>query len=608
MGKVHAAVGLVVRRTISLLFVVLLVLSVEFLFFRVGIGEDGYRGPYSGPVPEQLHFGDNIVVQYFYYLADMLTGGGVFDVYSARAHVAVSEAIGHSLPWTLFLFGSALVLSLVLGILVAHLISRTKNRNGRLIGQSSMLVLWSLPVILVATFFLIQVMFRFAFDWLSPQAGQVKQSLFPIFALTICSFGGFALIALQGLRKTQSLSSKVAPEQGSHPTSIARGVVSVMPNMKLNIAFVMTMAIVLEPFWNLRGLGFQTFAGSLDFDLPLVEASVFLILLIVLVSGFILDLIFSLMALRSSSVQQQTTSSMAAVDVPDSGTGSQSEMGGRGLIAEVKQFSSKYVRSKSGLAAGVVLIAFVILALVGPEVAGPIQQSVLANPDPVSAFLSGARNSVLFTFGVLALSLVVGFGVALLVLPLGRFNYPVVLLADCFLAFPIFGMILMLSIVNTGIRSGLWIAILATVLVTWAVVALSVLSRTKDVAARQTLVKSKSGRAARYRNLMAAGFRGALPDVLASLKYVMVIALLSIIAFDYSLSFSRDLESWGGMLNYGLQNDKLFNFDLWWILPLIGVIVLVSSIYIVLQISQDILEKEPRQERPLAPASEQPVR
>jgi ABC-type dipeptide/oligopeptide/nickel transport system permease subunit len=239
-------------------------------------------------------------------------------------------------------------------------------------------------------------------------------------------------------------------------------------------------------------------------------------------------------------------------------------------------------------------VAMAILALVGPMVGEPFVVDYSQpndEPDPVSQFLIGSRDPFLQTLAVVVLSMVIGFGVAILTLPFGKFNYPVVLVAECFLVFPIVGVLYMVLLVRMNYEQWFWILVLSTVLVTWAPIALVVLRRTRETNETYRARQSTETGIARYKGLVIAGTRSTLPGAVASLKYVAVIGTLSILTYQYNLWGGPNEASWGGMISHTMQYVRFREFDLWWILPLVGVVVMLSAFYLVLQAAQDILEK-----------------
>ena len=627
------AVGLVVRKTVTLLIVLLMVLTVVFLFFRVGVGERGYiprqmSAEEVALLEESLHFDDNVVVQYFYFLIDTLTGKGAFDMYSYVGHRPMADVIDDALPRTLILFGGAILISLSLGLLAAHGLSRAKSRGVKIIGSAAMFLTWIMPVVFVTIFFLLQVVARFEINWAvndpsyvpsGTWAGaflhDVQMRIFPIIILTICSFGGFSLIALQGLKSVNETGHLIGQREVMKGPSFFESISSAMPNMKLNLAFVMSGVLIVEVLWSLYGLGYVIQAGVFNIDLPTVEASVVLVLIIVLISGFLLDLFFSLIALHHSRTAPGSATPAVIVPAPEQPPTDVAMPVPIDLFSEMRWFVAEYKKSVPGIVGGIMVVAVAVLALIGPTIGEPFSFSLGANYDESDAllqFLEGAREPFLHMVAFLALSMLIGYLATLLTLPLGKLNYPVVLAAECFLVIPITGLFLMVLMVwgttgsILGIDSYLWMGVFFTVLVTWAPISLVVLRRGEAIRNeyRERFPAEKG--LARYKGIVIASGGRTLPEAVASLKYVSVVGALSFLAYDYILGWSPGNPTWGSMIRYSFAYMRIYEFDLSWILPLIGIMVMISGFYLVLQSMQEVLEKRfpaVRRVPPVTPSS-----
>jgi ABC-type dipeptide/oligopeptide/nickel transport system permease subunit len=434
----------------------------------------------------------------------------------------------------------------------------------------------------------------------------VELRIFPVLILTICSFGGFALMALQGLRRVAQDQQKNPNGRNLGRPSFSECIVSVLPDMKLNIAFIMSCVIVIEPLWNLDGIGLRAQNGMLNSDMAIVEVCVFLVLLMVLVSGFILDMCSSLVAVhfrRARGSAGRIVGGEAPFGPYPSGEKSAKSLD---LLGEVRWFVSEFRRSVPGVVGGVMLVAVAVLALIGSVVVDHPDSSLpyLEDADPLDQFLLGASDPFLYALAVLALSFVIGFSAGLLSLPLRKFNYPVVLVAEAFIIFPIVGLFFMILMLPYWSRFDdfFWRIVLSAVLVTWTPVALAILNRSKDIDNAYGLRSPRETGIARYRGLLTAGAKETIPDALASLKFVAVVSSLSILAIEYTASGAA---SWGGMIFRYMQfclTRHDIEFNLWWILPLVGIVVMASGFYLVLQATQDILEKRVRPSREVTPS------
>jgi len=146
-----------------------------------------------------------------------------------------------------------------------------------------------------------------------------------------------------------------------------------------------------------------------------------------------------------------------------------------------------------------------------------------------------------------------------------------------------------------GLRISSWTVMLFTVLVTWTPVYLFILKRGRVIYDDYRSSHPTANRVEKYEGVLKESIGRTLPDAFAGLKYVSVVGTLSILVFESSsYGLSRYDETWGAMIGYGLSYMKFMEFDLWWILPLIGIVVMISGFYLVLQTVQDILEKRYR--------------
>lgn len=610
-GVWKEAAIVVLRKVVSLFLVILLVLTIEFLFLRVGVGEAGYIGRGVYAPTKDLHFDEPLIIQYFLFIGDMLTGGGSFGAFSQSLHSIVGDAIESSLPWTIVLFETSIVLSFLLGSLTAFLVHRTRRVRVRNAISLLAMSIWAIPIVLVSLFFYLQVVVRFnldwayqiplnysAMDWAARAMAMLQVLSFPIIILVISTFGGFFLIALQGLRRVETVPGDVDPLDGAKGQSFVDGIVYMMPSLKLNIALTMSFVLFVEVLWNLNGLGRDVVFAVLNLDLVLVEASSFMIVLIVLLTGFAVDVISSLLAIHVRRTSHVATQSLVRAEVPGPSLPGRSKTSWRGPLQELKWFVSEYRKSALGVIGGLLVVAMAILAIAGPMIGKPHQFGPTAEYNPMDQFLIGARDPFVEILAVLIFSIVIGFGVSLLVLPFGRLNYPFALVAKSFLAFPIVIFIFLAPLQIRGFgQLFFWTLVPTIVLVTWAPVALAVIRRTQEINTAFRKERPMAKGLARYKGVVLSGAWKSLPDVLASLKFIAVVGTVSILAYNHFMSF-MDYSSWSGMIRHAMRYSEIFKIDLWWVLPLVGFVLLISGFYLVLDVSQDVFEKRIRLEDP----------
>jgi len=596
-------VGLVVRRLISFFLVLLLVLTVLFLFFRVGLGPDAYLPKGGSPgyiedIREELHLNESIVVQYFYFLGDMLTGGGSFELHSYATRTQVGDAIRLSFPPTLMLFGLSAILSLTLGFAYQRLILRLKSWTARAFGSAIAFILWALPFVLVFMFLIAQIVFRFnlwpisgtlPLDYNQMNAAektleQLKIHALPIIALLIVSLGGFALMMLHGAATNRPREAPGQESQFVARRPIFQTIVAVVPSLKLNLAWIMSCVIIAEVMYSLGGLGRYSIESIFRMDIPLMEASLFCMVVIVLIAGLCLDLTSSILSTLSSRRTTATTPTISPN--PSAEATAPIKVGSLPdrMLAESKWFIGAYLKSTQGLIGLVLFAAVAVLAIIGPFVASSPGPGWPGDLDPVSEFLRGSRDPFVYALAITILALALGVIVGTLSVAIGRYNYPVVLLAECFIAFPILVMILAMLMNAMRPDDRTWVVVGSTVLVMWAPVALAVMKARKDELGGLVAGQPPSSGMARFRRTVTGSLRQTLPDAISALKYGVVIGMLSILLFEYLFG-----GGWSGMIDYTLQRGYWEEISLWWILPTIGYVLLLSSFYLVLQAIADLL-------------------
>jgi ABC-type dipeptide/oligopeptide/nickel transport system permease component len=609
-GVWKEAAMVALRKVVSLLLVLLLVLTIEFLFLRVGVGEAGYYVREGHAPAKDLHFDEPLIVQYFLFIGDMLTGRGSFDALSPTSGSSAGDAIERSLPWTIVLFETSIVLSLLLGSLTAFLAHRSRRVRVRNAISLLAMSIWAIPIVLVALFFYAQFVLRFGFDWAmyvpldyatmdwaTRTIAMLEALSFPIIVLVVSTFGGFFLITLQGLGRAESVPGEVDPLERAKGRSFVDGIVYMMPSLKLNIALTMSFVLVVEVLWNINGLGSHVDMAVLNQDLVLVEASSFMIVLIVLLTGFAVDVVSSLLAILLRRTHPVAAQPLVLAEVPGPSPPGRSKTSWRGPLKELKWFVSEYRRSALGVMGGLLLVAMAILAIAGPMIGKPYQFAT-AERNPVDQFLIGARDPFVEILAVLILSIVIGFGVSLLVLPFGRLNYPFALVAESFLVFPIVAIIFLAPLEIRGFGQIFWRFAPSIVLVTWAPVALAVIRRTQEINTAFRKERPRAKGLVRYKGVVLSGAWKSLPDVLASLKFITVVGTVSILAYNYIFGYFGDYSSWSGMIRHVQQFSEFLKIDLWWALPLVGFVLLISGFYLVLDVSQEVFEKRIRLEEP----------
>ena len=602
------------RKVLSLFFVIIIVLTLQFLFFRVGLPIDRLMQGNAGElydVHKESHLDEPLIVQYPLYLADMLTGHGIFDVHSFVTRSTIGNSVGSVLLYTLMLFSVALFSSFMLGLGIQRLLRKVKRRALVATGSGVALFLWVVPVVSVTVLVVLEIVDHMSTGWMHPvprdyssmnlldrAAAFLQPRVFPILILIAASVGGFVLVIAQGYRNIEAKIRCPNQELEQAKPRLSEAMLSVIPSLKFNIALIMSCVILLEIWFTLPGLGRYFVNGFLNGDYVLVEATSYVMILMTLLAGFCFDLFFSVVAIRTAPRETHMQSALDEAG-PSRLAPEATESLLHRILNELRWFAKGFFRSLTGIVGSVLFVAMMILAIVGPSMAGSTSSALPATLDPVSVFLSDSRGPFLYLLGITLLSLVIGLGVGVLASPLGRWNYPVRLLAEATLAFPIVVSLVAFSLTTaTDKYSSVMQRVIPAVFVAWSPVALAVLwgSRSNPSPSTRPLgTHRKFGKIGT--SLLEATYRG-LPHAIAATKFAVVISAASIVLADFlfQIFVSFQVFSWAGMIRYSAMYMLQHGVDLWFVLPTVGFVLLVSGFFLVLHTVGELVGKRNRTE------------
>ena len=252
----------------------------------------------------------NLVVQYFDYLKNMVTGRWGVSIGAALGE-PVSTIVGQALPWTLGLVGAATVLAFALGSLIGTVAGW--RRGGRL---DSMLP----PVFVVTSalpYFWVGLLLILAFSvWtggLLPSSFNYDPTLQPSLSL---SFAGNVLhhaVLPAATIVLTSIGAWILTMRNNMITTLAEDYVrmgwakglsnnrimtnyaarnALLPNLSgfaMSLGFVISGAILVEYVFNYPGLGYLLYNAVQNTDYPLMQALFMLFTVAVLVSVLVCD-------------------------------------------------------------------------------------------------------------------------------------------------------------------------------------------------------------------------------------------------------------------------------------------------------------------------------
>ncbi len=298
------------NRLLSLILTLLLISAITFGVTNILPGDVAMMimGTQSNPealagLRESLHLNDPLIVQYGRWIGGMLTGDwGTSLIFKRPITQLLEQKIMASALLVVMSMTVALVCAVPLGVWAAVHRDRwqdTASSGAALLGVSLPDFFWGIVMILL---------FARGLGWL-PSSGfadptenfwlAVRHALLPSLAL------GLGLMA-HLTRMTRSTMTailnqefiRVARAKGLSERTVvwryglANAIGPVMTIAGLQIGYLFGSIIVMESLFNFTGMGWLTYQGLLNRDVPLIQASVFVIAAVVMLTNLVVDLLY----------------------------------------------------------------------------------------------------------------------------------------------------------------------------------------------------------------------------------------------------------------------------------------------------------------------------
>jgi peptide/nickel transport system permease protein len=254
---------------------------------------------------------DPMLVQYVHYLGNLLHGdfGVSFSQYPTR----VSDILGATVPWTLFLGLASTVIAFVLGTLLG--IMASWRRNGVVDSVVTPLTMFaqSFPAFFLAM--LLLYVFGFIFGWfpLEHAYGQgvtegfnlpfledvMRHAALPLVAILLFSLGGWLLGMRNVMINTLSEDYVVMAQAKGLPDrrvmfmyAARNAMLPQVTSFAISIAYVLTGLVLIEDVFSYPGVGYTLVNAVHAQDYSLVQALLLLISVAVLAANLIADLLY----------------------------------------------------------------------------------------------------------------------------------------------------------------------------------------------------------------------------------------------------------------------------------------------------------------------------
>ncbi len=309
--------GYIVRRTIYTLILILLVVSLNFVIFRL-VPADPLTMMVSGArlQPEQIeilkrrfHIGEPLYVQFVYYLTNLVQGE--FG-YSYRSQRPIAAEIMEVMPNTLLLLGVATLVSIIVGIVLGIVAAA---RRGKLVDVTILflgMTFFALPTFWIGLMLLL--MFGYLLP-IFPLRGTVSVPVpsdpvaavvdvlwhltLPALTLILFFFANFAVImrnSLLGVLTEDYIMTARAKGLDERTVLFKHALKNAMLPMVTIIAIsfggIVSGAIITETVFSWEGVGQYLWAAIEVSDYPVLQAVFFVIAVATILANFAADILY----------------------------------------------------------------------------------------------------------------------------------------------------------------------------------------------------------------------------------------------------------------------------------------------------------------------------
>lgn len=268
-------------------------------------------------VESQLDIHGTLLQQYEVYLIDLVHGNFGYSFYNFPE--SVSTIIAQSLPWTIFLLGSATVVSVVIGVMYGSYIGWKSGTLTESFLSSAAITLSSLPYFWLALILQLAfaVMITIGGAHLFPVAGAYATGVvpgpnfaffgsvlwhmaLPLITLVITTFPGYALLMRNTIVNVlgedymlMAVAKGLRQERVRRRYATRNAILPVSTSVALSIGYIVGGAFIVEEIFNYPGIGYQLYQAVTNQDFPLIQGVFLIITISVVIANFAVDLIYA---------------------------------------------------------------------------------------------------------------------------------------------------------------------------------------------------------------------------------------------------------------------------------------------------------------------------
>ena len=284
---------------ISTLIVYALVFAIPGDPIRALAGDRPMSDAVRETLREQYNLDDPFLIQYFKYIAGIITTLDFGSTFNGRP---VTDIIEQRLPVTATLALVTFVIQSIMGIIAGILAALYRDRFFDRFVQVSTVAMVALPTLVIG--FLLQLVFGLNLGWF-PIAGVndgISSYILPALTMAAVSTGILArLVRSELLDSLKSDYVRTATAKGMKRTRVItrhglrNSLIPAVTFIGADLASMLGGSIIVETIFNLPGLGQQVFASIQGQEGTVVVGIVTLFVLFFVVINLIVDLLYGLL-------------------------------------------------------------------------------------------------------------------------------------------------------------------------------------------------------------------------------------------------------------------------------------------------------------------------
>ena len=301
--------GYLINRLLSVALTLFLISVITFAVTNILPGDVAMMimGTQSNPealagLRESLGLNDPLPIQYLRWIGGMLTGDwGTSLVFKEPIAPLIAQKVVASGVIVVMSMTIALACAIPLGVWAAIHRDRWQDSSAStaaLVGVSLPDFFWGIMLILLFARYL---------GWLPSSGfihpaddllGAVRHAFLPSLALGLGLMAHLTRMTratMTGIMGQEFIRAKGLPERTVvWRYGLANAVGPVMTVAGLQVGYLFGSIIVIESLFNFTGMGWLTYQALLNRDMPLIQASVFVIAAVVMLANLLVDLLYVL--------------------------------------------------------------------------------------------------------------------------------------------------------------------------------------------------------------------------------------------------------------------------------------------------------------------------